>query len=103
MSTPAALTPKQRAVLKSLAHRLTPLLHIGKEGVTETVQRALEELLNNRELLKIKVHKEAPLEAREAGEALTRVADGAQVVQTIGRVIVLYRRHPQNPEIRLPS
>ena len=97
------LTSKQRAHLRSLAHSLKPILQVGKEGVTEEVAASVADAFQNRELLKVKVLESAPLDAREAaGELAERVA-GAHVVQVIGRTVVLYRRHPENPEIRLPA
>ncbi len=95
------LTSKQRAHLKSLAHPLKPLLHIGKEGVTGTVVGSVREAFNTRELLKVKVLEAAPQGAREIGEDLAGRLDGVELVQVIGRTVVLYRRHPEKPEIVL--
>ena len=58
-----SLSPKQRAQLRSLAHPLKPVFHIGKDGVTETVLRSLLEAFTARELLKVKVQSAAPLSA----------------------------------------
>ncbi|HEX6747521.1 MAG TPA: ribosome assembly RNA-binding protein YhbY [Longimicrobium sp.] len=97
-----AITPKQRAYLKSLAHHLKPVAYIGKEGVGDASIRSVQEALNTRELIKVKVLEASPLDVREAGAELEqRIAD-AQLVQTIGRIAVLYRRHPEKPEIQLP-
>jgi len=49
------LTTRQRAHLKSLAHSLKPILQVGKEGITEASIGSLEDALNTRELLKVKV------------------------------------------------
>lgn len=95
------LSPKQRQYLKGLAHKLKPLLHVGKEGVTETVVRAVADAFNTRELLKIKILESAPDTARESGERIASGIPGAALVQVIGRTLVLYRRHPEKPEIRL--
>jgi RNA-binding protein len=95
------LTAKQRAHLKSLAHPLKPILQIGKEGVTHAVIQSVTDALHNRELLKVKVLESAPDEARAIAAVLGDLAD-VLVVQVIGRTVVLYRRHPENPEIVLP-
>lgn len=79
------------------------MLFVGKEGVTEAAVRSLEDAFKTRELLKVKVLEAAPLNVREAGPALAEHVEGAHLVQTIGRVAVLYRRHPEKPEIRLPE
>ena len=98
-----ALTPNQRAYLKSLAHPLKPILQIGKEGVTDAVIGTIDGAFRTRELLKVKVLETAPSDAREIGAALAERVQGAQLVQVIGRTIVLYRRHPTQREITLPA
>ena len=95
------LTAKQRAKLRSLAHPLKPIAQIGKEGVTESALAGLLENFNSRELLKVKVQGGAPLSAAEAGEEIARRLPDVHHVQTIGRTIVLYRRHPEKPEIEV--
>lgn len=95
------LTPRQRAQLRALAHPLKPILHIGKDGVTGTVLRSLLEAFNTRELLKVKVQSAASVTAADAGEELARGLPDVHHVQTIGRTVVLYRRHPEKPEIEL--
>jgi RNA-binding protein len=97
-----AITPKQRAHLKSLAHHLKPVVYVGKEGVSESAVRSVEEALNTRELIKVRVQEAAPQDVREAGSTLAERVAGLELVQTIGRVAVLYRRHPEKPEIELP-
>ncbi|HEX6925869.1 MAG TPA: YhbY family RNA-binding protein [Longimicrobiaceae bacterium] len=97
------LTPKQRAQLRSLAHPLKPILHLGKDGLTEAVLQSILEAFNSRELLKIKVQSAAPLSAAEAGAEIAARLPEVEHVQTIGRTVVLYRRHPEKPEIELRS
>ena len=97
-----ALMPKQRQHLKGLAHKLKPLLHVGKEGVTHTAARALADAFNTRELIKLKVLEAPPEPAKETGAELARRVAGAHLVQVIGRTVVLYRPHPEKPQIKLP-
>ena len=97
------LNSRQRAHLKSLAHPLKPVLHVGKEGVTEAAVRALEETFRTRELAKVRVLETAPDTPHAIGEALAGRLQGVQVVQTIGRIVVLFRRHPDRPAIQLPA
>lgn len=99
----AELTARQRAVLRSLAHSLKPIAHIGKDGVTGSVTKSVADALNNRELLKVKVLETAPGTAQEMGDALASAIPGTHMVQVIGRTIVLFRRHPEKPEITLPG
>lgn len=97
------LTPKQRAQLRSLAHPLKPVLHVGKEGVTEMTLRSLQDAFSGRELLKVKVQSGSPNSASETGAELAARVPDVHLVQTIGRTLVLYRRHPEKPEIELRS
>lgn len=93
------LTSKQRAQLRSLAHSLKPIVHVGAEGVTQAVLASIQEAFNTRELLKVKVLEAAPDDARITGERIARALDEVHVPQTIGRTVVLYRPFPENPEI----
>jgi RNA-binding protein len=93
------LTSKQRAQLRSLAHPLKAVVQVGKEGVTDDVVRTVLEALHNRELIKVKVLEGAPMEAREGAHEVAARVDGSEVVQVIGRTFVLYRRHPDSPEL----
>lgn len=97
------LSSKQRAHLRSLANRLKPIVHVGLGGVTDATVRSVSEAFNTRELLKVKVQEGAPESARETADRITAALDGVHPVQTIGRTVVLYRRHPDRPEITLPS
>jgi RNA-binding protein len=99
----SGLTARQRAHLKVLAHPLKPILQIGKDGVTDAVARTTEDAFHTRELLKVKVLESAPAGAREVGESLAGGIAGVELVQVIGRTIVLYRTHPEQPQIRLPD
>lgn len=96
------LTSRQRAHLRSLAHRLRPVVQVGSEGLTDSVIASLEDALRTRELLKVKVLEAAPVSAREAADELSARVAGAHVPQVIGRTIVLYRPFEEQPEIRLP-
>ena len=100
---PDALTPKQRALLRGLGHELKPLLHLGKEGLTDDTVGAALDALRTRELLKVRVLETAPDDARTSAHALAARIPEAHVVQVVGRIAVLYRPHPDAPQIRLPQ
>ncbi|GMV04412.1 MAG: hypothetical protein AMXMBFR53_06930 [Gemmatimonadota bacterium] len=97
------LTSKQRAFLRAQAHRLKAVVHIGAEGLTEATLTSVLEAFNTRELLKVKVLEGAPQSAWDTADAIVARLEGVHVAQTIGRTVVLYRRHPEKPEIRLPG
>lgn len=96
------LSSKQRAHLRSLAHHLKPVLHIGKDGINPATIAAAQEAFNTRELMKIRVLESAPNDTHEVAEQLAAEVDGTRVVQVIGRTAVLYRRDPDHPGIQLP-
>jgi RNA-binding protein len=97
------LSPKQRSHLKSLAHHLKPIHHVGKEGLSEACLAAIGDALRGRELIKVKVQEGSPTPAKEAAPVILERLEGVEHVQTIGRTLVLYRRHPERPEIQLPK
>ena len=100
---PDRLTARQRAHLRSLAHDQDPLIHVGKEGLTDAVQQAIAEAFNTRELVTIRVLDNAPRAVRPIAEAVADAIDDVQVVRTIGGTALLYRPHPDDPEITLPE
>ena len=96
------LTPRQRAYLRSQAHHLKPIHYVGREGLTPAALKAVEEVFNHKELLKLKVQDSAPVTAQECAQAIPEQMPGVEHVQTIGKTVVLFRRHPTDPEIELP-
>ncbi len=96
------MTSKQRAYLKSLASTMDPLFQIGKGSVTPEVVEAISEAFNNRELLKIAVLKNCMDDPRAIAEVVAE-RTRSQVVQVIGKKIVLYKPDKKNPKIILPQ
>lgn len=97
------LKPRQRAFLKSVAHPLKPILQVGKDGVTHAVLQTIADAFHTRELLKVKALESCPEPARQVGATIAEQLPAVQVVQVIGRTVVLYRRHPDRPELQLPA
>ncbi len=95
------MTSKQRAYLRSLANPLQPIVHVGKGGLSATIEKQADDALTARELVKGKVLENAPETTREIAEQLAEAVH-ADVVQVIGRVFVLYRRNEEEPQIVLP-
>lgn len=85
-----ALDGKQIRQLRSLAHHLNPVIHIGKSDVTEAVAKQAEEALEAHELIKCAVQDGSDLSAREAANELA-TRTNAEVVQIIGHRFTLYR------------
>lgn len=95
------MTSKERAYLKGLAMNLDPVFQIGKAGLTPEVTEAVRETFNTRELVKIGVLKNCLDDPRQMAEM---IADrtGAQVVQVIGKKLVLYKENKDHKKINLP-
>ena len=96
------MTSKQRAYLRGLANSVDAIVHVGKGGVSDAMIKQADDALTARELIKGKALETAPVSARESAEQLA-AAVGAEVVQVIGRVFVLYRRNNEKPMIELPK
>lgn len=94
------LTSKQRAKLKSLAAATETILQVGKGGVGGQLIKQVDDALTARELIKLRLLDTAPETPDETAQALAD-ATGSQVVQVIGRRVVLYRRNPKKPTITL--
>ena len=96
------ITSKQRAFLRGKANDLDAIFQIGKDGINDNMIAQLGDVLEARELIKIKVLETAMLPAREASEAVC-AATGAEPVQCIGSKFVIYRPNSEKPVIILPK
>lgn len=96
------MTSKQRAYLKSLASNLNPIFQVGKSSLTPESTNAIGEAFNNNELIKISVLKNCMDDPRAIAEMVAE-RTRSQVVQVIGKKIVLYKPDKDNPKIVLPD
>ena len=90
-----SLTPRQRTHLKGRAHALEPVVYVGQAGLSDTVLVEVERALTAHGLIKVKLAGAG----REDREALTKdICDrtGAVAVQTVGRMLVLWRPRPDD-------
>ncbi len=94
------ITSKQRAKLRGMAQHMEPIVHIGKEGMTENIIRQADEALEARELIKGTVQQNCDLSAREACDELAQTLN-AEGVSVLGRKFVLYRKSATKPVIEL--
>jgi len=95
------LTPKQRQALKAQAHGLKPVVLLGSAGLSASVLKEIDRALVAHELIKVKV----PGDDRvERDRIYTTVADhlSAARVQSIGKLLVLFRPAPEEPEETAP-
>ena len=96
------MTSKQRAYLKSLAANIDPVVQIGKSSLTPEIIQSVYEAFNTRELIKISILKTC---LEDPGEMANTISERthSQVVQIIGRKIVLYKPDDEDPKIVLPK
>ncbi|MBR4945302.1 MAG: ribosome assembly RNA-binding protein YhbY [Peptococcaceae bacterium] len=96
------LSGKEKRYLRSLANTIDPVVQVGKASVNESVLFSLNEALEARELVKAKVLKNCLDEVKDVAQELADQSN-AELVQVIGRNVVLYRRNPEKPMIELPK
>lgn len=94
------LTGKERSYLKSLAHSMDPLIQLGKDGINEGFLNQIDKLLEDHELVKIKVLQNAPVEVDEIVDEILEKT-GAEFVQKIGKKLTIYRESKENKKIEL--
>lgn len=96
------MTSKQRSYLKGLAMNIDPVFQIGKSGLTPEVTEAVRETFNTRELVKIAVLKNCFEDPGQMAQTLAE-RTSSQVVQVIGKKIVLYKESKDHKKIELPK
>lgn len=95
------LTGKQKRFLRSKAHHLDPIFQVGKGGVNENMIRQISNVLEARELIKVSVLQNCEDDKDTVAEQLSH-GSHAELVQLIGKTIVLYKESKENKQIELP-
>ena len=95
-----ALTERQKRHLRGLGHGLKPVVIIGGAGVTEAVMRELELSLDHHELLKVRVNAGDRADRQRMIEQLCS-RTGAELVQRVGHVALLFKRNRERPRVSL--
>jgi len=101
MSTPTnTLRGFQRRHLRKLAHGRKPIVFVGEGGVSGAVMKALDAALLDHELVKVKLRE--PESKKQTAEELAE-RSGAELCGLVGHMVILYRRHPEAPQLQLPT
>lgn len=95
------LTGKQKRYLRSLAHHLNPIFQVGKGGVNEQLIRHIDEAIETRELIKISILNNNDDDRNEIANELAYNSH-SELVQVIGKTIVLYKESREHKQIELP-
>ncbi|MDQ6802979.1 MAG: ribosome assembly RNA-binding protein YhbY [Acidobacteriota bacterium] len=96
------LTPRQKQFLKGLAHPLSPVVRIGKAGLTPAVINEAKKSLAAHELIKVRIEADDSGTRAAIADELTQAA-GAELAATIGKLAILYRARQEKPAIALPK
>lgn len=84
------MNSKDRAVLRGIAMKMEPTAQVGKNGITDTLIKQIDDQLEAREMIKVSVLQNAELDAKAVANDLAE-ATKAEVVQVLGFKITLYR------------
>ena len=96
------MTSKQRAYLIGIAMNIDPIYNIGKGGISAEFTNGIIEALEARELIKISVLRNCDEDPKELARLLSERTN-SEIVQVIGKKIVLYRESKTNKKIELPK
>lgn len=95
------LSGKQRRYLRGLGHSLEAVVRVGKEGLTEGLVGALDAALERHELIKVRLLESVGGDRHGVAGALAE-ASTAELIQVLGRTVLLYRARKADPAIKLP-
>lgn len=84
--------------LKSLCHHLKPIVQIGQKGLRDSVIEEIEQGLQHHELIKIKISAERETRKQMTGKISNQTR--AEVIQSIGQMVCLFRRNSEEPKIK---
>jgi len=98
----AVLTAKQKQFLKGLAHPLSPVVRVGRSGVSDAVVAETKKSLDAHELIKVRVDADDSAARKTLAEKLAAASD-AHVAGMIGKTLILYRPRDEKPGIKLPQ
>jgi RNA-binding protein len=91
------LTSKQKRILKAEAHRLKPVLRIGKGGITDALAQEIDIMLDSLELIKVKLNSNTAEDEASAVSALQRSVPDIEHVWTIGHTLLFFRSSRTHP------
>ncbi|AEB76526.1 ribosome assembly RNA-binding protein YhbY [Clostridium botulinum] len=95
------ISSKQRSFLRGMANKMQPIFQVGKNGIDDAFIKQVEDALEARELIKIKVLNNSFFTAREASDAICEEVE-CEGIQAIGNKLVLYKKSKNKPKIELP-
>jgi len=97
-----SLSSKNVRYLRSLGHHLQPVVLLGREGIEDRQIRSVEDALDTHELVKVRLPESRGQERKALARTVAERA-GAEMVQVVGRTVLLYRARAEDPQIELPA
>jgi RNA-binding protein len=97
-----SLTSAQKKFLKGLGHSLNPVIHIGKEGITERLITSISKALSDHELIKVSLLDNSDLERDDVAEQVSN-STSSELIQILGKKILFYKPNPKKKRIILPE
>lgn len=94
------LNSRQRAQLRGMANSFETILQIGKIGINENTVKQVNDALEARELIKLRILETCPTSVRETADTLAEKTE-SDVVQVIGSRFILYKESKNNKTIKL--
>jgi RNA-binding protein len=95
----------QKKYLRGLAHKLNPVVHIGRKGVSETLMKSLEEALDSHELVKVKFVDLKEKDKKKEIISKLESKTGCELIGTRGHTAIFFRRNtdPEKHKINIPK
>jgi len=87
---------KLRQALRGHGHHLSPIVQVGKGGLSPAVIKQVEQALADHELVKLRVDADSPADRFAVADEMATLP-GVNVVQIVGRAVLIYKRHPRQP------
>lgn len=96
------MTPQLKKALRAKAHALKPVIITGQAGLTEAVLAEIDNALNHHELIKVRLRNDDREQRQEMGRELCEQLK-ADLVQSLGQIVTLYRKSAEQPKAANPS
>lgn len=96
------LTKSQIKYLQNLSHNYKASIQIGKNGITDSTFRSIEENLLANELVKVRILNNCGLEAKAISKEIAEYFD-AEFISALGKIFVIYKKNEKQPIIKLPN
>ena len=94
------MNSRQREFLRKAAHDLEPMVRLGKDGFTNNQAQSILDVIESRELIKVKILQNSRVEKEEVAKEI-EAKTGCEVVGIIGKTIILYKPNTEKPKISL--